>query len=249
MAEAATAPALQEDAALLERLEAMAPEDLLQWAFDTHGERVGILTSFQTTGCVTIDIAQQVAPGLRVITVDTLRLPPETYAFMERVETHYGITIERFKPDPDHVKRMIEQHGEFLFFDSKAKQEFCCGVRKVQPNNRALETVGVWISGLRRDMSAFRKNTPKAAYVDHNGRTLLKLNPLVEWTEDQIWDYIKANDVPYSPLYDQGYTSIGCVICTTPTKPWEDKRAGRWRWFNEEDDNKECGIHIGGSGI
>ncbi|GMW02852.1 MAG: phosphoadenosine phosphosulfate reductase [Candidatus Hydrogenedentota bacterium] len=237
------------DLALLDRLNAMEPEALLAWSHENFGERAAIITSFQNTGCVMIDMASRVAPGLRVVTVDTLRLHDETYALMDEIEKRYGLTIERFQPDPEKLERMVKQHGEFLFFDSKDKQEFCCHIRKVEPNNRALDSVDVWISGLRRDHSEFRKATPKATYVEPNDRPILKLNPLADWDEQAIRRYSDEHTVPHNALYDKGYTSIGCMICTTPTLPWEDKRAGRWRWFNGSDDNKECGIHISGSGI
>jgi phosphoadenosine phosphosulfate reductase len=235
----------------LDRLNEMSAEELLRWAAETYGDRAGIVTSFQNTGCVTVDIAVRAGLPLRVLTVDTLRLPEETYAVMEAVERRYGIEIERFQPDPERVQRMVSQHGEYLFFDSKAKQEHCCSIRKVEPNQRALATLDAWITGLRRDQSDFRKEVPKATLTNQNGVALVKLSPLADWTEQQVWDYIRAHDVPYNALYDKGYTSIGCVICTTPTLPGEDKRAGRWRWFNQyhEGDKKECGIHIAGSGI
>lgn len=236
---------------LIDQLKEMGPEEMLSWAYAHHGERAAIVTSFQNTGCVQIDMAQRATPGLRVVTVDTLRLPVETYELIDAIEKRYGIRIERFKPDPNELERMVAQHGEYLFFDSKAKQEFCCNVRKVKPNLRALETLDVWIAGVRRDQSESRKATPRAQYIEQDKRLLLKLSPLADWSEEQVWEYIHANGVPYNRLYDMGYTSIGCKICTTPTLPWEDKRAGRWRWQNQDhpDGQKECGIHLSGSGI
>lgn len=234
----------------LDELNAMAPEDLLRWAYETHGDRAGIVTSFQNTGCVTIDMASRVAPAMRVLTVDTLRLHDETYALMDEIEKRYGIVVERFQPDPAKLRKMVAQHGEFLFFDSKPKQEFCCKIRKVEPNERALATLDVWITGLRKDQSAFRKGAAQASLIEEKGRPLIKLSPLVNWTNDEIEAYVAAHNVPRNALYALGYTSIGCAICTTPTLPGEDARAGRWRWFNHlEDDTKECGIHMGGSGI
>ncbi|HNR30032.1 MAG TPA: phosphoadenylyl-sulfate reductase [Candidatus Hydrogenedentes bacterium] len=232
------------------RLNEMGPEELFAWALEAHGDRAGIITSFQDTGCVMIDLMCRVAPGLRVITVDTLRLHDATYAVMDAIEGKYGIEIERFRPDPERLAKMVAQHGEYLFFDSKPKQEFCCNVRKVEPNQRALETLDVWFTGLRRDQSEFRAQTPRAQLVDRNGRKIIKVAPLVDWDQARIDAYIAEHDVPKNALYDEGYTSISCVICTTPTLPHEDKRAGRWRWFSYlEKDDKECGIHIGGSGI
>jgi len=232
-------------------LNAMSPEELFQWASENYGDRAGIVTSFQDTGCVMIDMMRRVAPGMRVITVDTLRLHPETYAVMDEVEQRYDLKVERFTPAPQRLEQMIAQHGEYLFFDSKAKQEFCCSVRKTEPNQRALDTLDVWFTGLRRDQSDFRAETPKLQLVDRHGRKVIKIAPLAEWTQEQIDAYVAEHDVPKNALYDQGYTSIGCVICSTPTRPGEDKRAGRWRWFNSQvdEDRKECGIHIDGSGI
>jgi phosphoadenylyl-sulfate reductase (thioredoxin) len=198
-----------------------------------------------------IDMAHRAGLELRVATIDTLRLHPETYELMAQLEARYHIVIERFEPDPEHLRTMIEQHGEFLFFDDRAKQEYCCKIRKVEPNNRALETLDVWITGLRHDQSAFRVSVPKATWVERDGRRLLKLAPLVAWSESEVDIYLERNAVPSNPLYNQGYASIGCIICTTPIRPGEDKRAGRWRWFNqyEGDHKKECGIHLDGSGI
>ncbi|MBI1317567.1 MAG: phosphoadenylyl-sulfate reductase [Candidatus Hydrogenedens sp.] len=235
---------------LYEELRDMGPEDMFRWALAHHGPRAGIVTSFQDTGCVMIDMMSKVAPGLRVMTVDTLRLHEETYALMREVEQRYGLTVERFTPDPARLKRMVAQHGEYLFFDDKAKQEYCCKIRKVEPNDAALETLDVWFTGLRRDHSEFRQETPKAQLINRNGRKLLKLAPLADWDKERIDAYSEEHGVPKNALYEKGYTSIGCVICTTPTLPHEHARAGRWRWFNYlDEDNKECGIHIGGSGI
>lgn len=226
-----------------------APHEILKWAHENYGDRAAIFTSFQDTGCVMIHMAYSNGVPIRVVTVDTLRLHPETYELIEEIETRYDMKIERFKPDPAAVKRMVQQHGEYLFFDSKTKQEYCCTIRKVEPNRRALETVDVWITGLRRDHSDARDNTPAAELVRTESGEKLKLSPLVEWSRSDVQKYIRENDVPYNKLYDQGYTSIGCIICSTPTLPHEDKRAGRWRWFNHLDDDKECGIHTNGSGI
>lgn len=231
-------------------LNTFCPEELFRWALENHGERAGIITSFQDTGCVMIDIMRKVAPGMRVMTIDTLRLFPETYALMDEIEARYGFKIERFQPDPERLRKMIAQHGEYLFFDSKPKQEFCCKIRKTEPNDRALASLDVWFTGLRKDQSEFRANTPKAQIVNRGGRSIIKIAPLVEWDQEMINAYVDANSVPKSDLYEKGYPSIGCVICTTPTLPHENKRAGRWRWFNylDEAENKECGIHTGGGG-
>lgn len=234
-----------------EELERLSPGELFQWAQAEYGDRAGIVTSFQKTGCAMIEFMMRTAPGMRVITIDTLRLHDETYRFIEQVEAHYGIQVERFQPDAERVGRMVRQHGEYLFFDSREKQEFCCSVRKVSPNQRALDTLDVWFTGLRRDQSSFRINVPKVSAIEHNERPLIKVAPLAEWTEEQLDAFMDENKVPVHPLYAQGYESIGCVICTTPLQPGEPRRAGRWRWFNHMDDGhkKECGLHTQGSGI
>ena len=238
------------DGTTLETLEAMTSEALFSWALRVYGDRAGIVTSFQDTGCAMVDLAQRAAPGMRVITIDTLRLPEESYRQIDAVEARYGITVERFQPDPQKLARMVEQHGEFLFFDSKPKQEHCCQVRKVEPNERALATLDARITGLRRDQSAGRAGTRRAQWVERGGRLILKLAPLADWSAEQVRGYIEEHEVPLHPLYAQGYTSIGCAVCTTPTRSHESARAGRWRWFNYlEHDAKECGIHTGGSGI
>jgi len=236
---------------LVRELNTYTPEELFQWALETHGDRTGIITSFQDTGCVQIDLMSKAAPGMRVMTIDTLRLFPETYALMDEIERRYDLTIERFQPDPVRLDRMLTQHGEYLFFDNKLKQEYCCKVRKTDPNDRALNTLDIWFTGLRRDQSDLRASTPKAQIVKRGERNVIKIAPLVEWDQARIDAYMAEHNVPKSKLYDMGYTSIGCIICTTPTLPTEPKRAGRWRWFNQFDadaENKECGIHTGGGG-
>ena len=235
----------------IEALNELDARDLLAWVQVEYGRQAGIVTSFQNTGCVIIDIAREVAPDIRIMTIDTLRLHPETYDHIAAVEKHYGIRVERFTPKVETLINMIRNHGEYLFFDSKPKQEYCCNVRKVEPNRRALSLLDVWITGLRRDQSAFRADTPKASMVTRDDRELLRLCPLADWTEAQVEAYIDEKGIPRNVLYEQGYPSIGCHTCSTPIQPGEDKRAGRWRWFNKDDDGdkKECGIHVDGSGI
>jgi phosphoadenosine phosphosulfate reductase len=145
------------DGELLNELNSLSPEGLLSWSWESYEGRAAIFTSFQNTGCVLVDMSRRVAPQLRVITVDTLRLHRESYELIAAMEECYGLSVERFQPDPDRVKTMIEQHGEYLFFDNPAKQEYCCQIRKVEPNQRALETVDVWVAGLRRDHGKSRE--------------------------------------------------------------------------------------------
>lgn len=233
-------------------LEAMGPEELLGWAAETFPERAVINTSFQYTGMAQIHMAAAAGLQLRVATLDTLRLHPETYDFIGQVEERYGMRVEVHKPDLKEVHSMVERFGEFLFFDTKERQEYCCHVRKTRNNERLLKTVDCWISGLRRDQSASRQETARKADLvpesEGSRRKILKLNPLADWSGEQLLDFVEREQVLTHPLYARGYASFGCEICATPIRPGEDARAGRWRWFNNseagKDDKKECGLHV-----
>ena len=153
----------------LDRLNAMSAEDIIVWAFENFGERTTIGTSLQLTGTVIIHMASRHFKDFRVFTVDTHRLHPETYEVIRKTEERYGIKVEKFMPDEDTLKSMLDRFGEYLFFNDRAKQEYCCYVRKVEPNRRALETLDVWITGLRNDQSAHRSMMKKASIVEENG--------------------------------------------------------------------------------
>ncbi len=240
------------DQNLIAELEKIAdPKDLMREIFTRFGKRAAIGTSGQLTGSVMIDLVCASGVKPRVFTIDTLRLFKETYELFEQVEKKYGIHVERFQPDTKKLQSMVSEHGEYLFFDSKNKQELCCEIRKVEPNERALDTVDVWLTGLRADQSKARASTSKFEILNHKGRPLLKVAPLVDWTEKQLRDYAQSHEVPVHKLLNWNqngwyYESLGCVICTTPIGPHETRRAGRWRWFNSQDPdaNKECGLHV-----
>jgi phosphoadenylyl-sulfate reductase (thioredoxin) len=227
------------------------PEEILFSLFKRFNERAAIVTSGQLSGMVLMHLAAENQLPFRVCTLDTLRLFPETYAFLEKVESRYGIQIEQIQPDPQEVQQMVAEHGEYLFFDSKAKQEHCCNIRKVRPMQRLLETLDVWITGLRRDQSDARQQLRKAEIISSTTHPVLKVNPLLQWTTDEIWQFVRDNDIPVNPLLKADadghyYESLGCIICTTPIKPGEPKRAGRWRWQNAAptaENDKECGLH------
>ena len=238
-----------DEALVSELLGIEGPERVIGEVISRFGARAAIGTSGQLSGCVLIDLASRSGLPFRVFVVDTLRLHQETYELWERIEQHYGIELERFRPDPDRLDRMVRQHGEFLFFDTKAKQEYCCDIRKVEPNRRALSTLDAWITGVRKDQSKSREATPLVQIVRREGHRILRVCPLAQWTEEQVFDYIKLHGIPYNPLFDPlangaRYPSLGCIVCSTPILPHEDGRAGRWRWFNERsEESKECGIH------
>jgi phosphoadenylyl-sulfate reductase (thioredoxin) len=227
------------------------PQEILFSLFKRFRERAAIVTSGQLSGMVLIHLAAENQLPFRVCTLDTLRLFPETYTFLEKVESRYGIQIEQIQPDPQEVQQMVAEHGEYLFFDSKAKQEHCCNIRKVRPMQRLLETLDVWITGLRRDQSDARQQLRKAEIISSTTHPVLKVNPLLQWTADEVWQFVRDNDIPVNPLLEADadghyYESLGCMICTTPIKPGEPKRAGRWRWQNAAptaENEKECGLH------
>ena len=229
--------------------EVTSPEEVLSWASKEFGSRAVLATSFQRSGMVMFHMAHSKGIPLRIATIDTMRLHDETYSFIEHVEKRYSLKVERWHPKNSHIERMVGRFGEFLFFDSKEKQEHCCDVRKTKPKNSMLETVDCWISGLRWEQSEHRKQTAKkATLIGEYGtqRKLVKLNPLIDWSDQRLERYVRENEVPEHSLYAQGYPSFGCKVCATPIRPGEDKRAGRWRWFNstETDSNdKECGLH------
>ena len=220
----------------------MPAQELLDWALKTYGRNFCISTAFQLEGMVLVDMAARMSPDVRVITVDTGRLPEETHHMVDRVRERYGIRVEVVAPDPSEVQAMVERHGPNLFHRDVPLRMLCCEVRKVRPLERKLKEFRAWAVGLRRDQAESRAELNTVEERDG----LLKLSPLAAWTREQVEDYIRRHDVPRHPLYDQGYASIGCAPCTRAVAPGEDERAGRWWW--ELDAPKECGIHFAANG-
>jgi phosphoadenosine phosphosulfate reductase len=214
---------------------------LLAWAIESYGRQFAVVTSFQAEGMVVLDLARRLDPGVRVLTLDTGRLPEETYQVIEAVRAGMGLEVEVVTPDPADVAAMVARHGPNLFHKDPALRRLCCHVRKVAPLDRALAGVAAWATGLRREGGGpSRTDTPKAELDAAHG-DIVKLNPLADWTRDQVWAYVRSHRLPVNPLYEQGYTSIGCAPCTRPTRPGEEERAGRWWW--EADSDRECGLH------
>jgi thioredoxin-dependent adenylylsulfate APS reductase len=217
------------------------PEDVLEWAMERFNPKLGISTAFQIDGVALIDMAYKLDPSIKVFSVDTGRLPKETHELVDRLRKHYpGLDLELVKPDEAHVESMVGRKGLDLMYENVENRLLCCNVRKIQPLNKHLASFDAWITGLRRDQWATRTNIRKIE-IDHDHGAIVKLNPLAEWTKDEVWDYVRSEGVPYHVLYDQGYTSIGCEPCTRAIKPGEADRAGRWWW--ESNAPKECGIH------
>ena len=235
-------PRAEDVPALAAEYETRPAEDVVRWAIESFGSMVAISTSFQAEGTVILDMAHRIDPGVKVFTIDTGRLPQETYDLIDRIRDHYGIKVQVYYPDHQELAGLVGEHGVNPFYRSVSLRLLCCNIRKVEPLNRALKDLDAWISGLRRSQAETRAKAAKIEVDAGHGR-VIKVNPLADWSHDQVWDYIKANQLPYNELYDRGYTSIGCAPCTRAIEPGEDLRAGRWWW--EKGMPKECGIHVG----
>ena len=195
--------------------------------------------SFGAEDMVVLDAIAKSARRIEVFTLDTGRLPEETHALLETVRNKYPIAIRTYFPDAIAVQTWVEQNGPNGFYRSVAQRQQCCHIRKVEPLKRALVGKKSWITGLRREQSAARQTLELEAWDEANG--LLKINPLLDWTTEDVWAYVRTNDVPYNALHDRAYPSIGCAPCTRAVHPGEDSRAGRWWW---ESSSKECGLHL-----
>lgn len=232
----------EEDVKSLNReFERSSPEDILAWASRNLGRSVALATSFQVQGMVLVDMFAKTDPGARIFTLDTGRLHSHTYDVMDKTREKYGISIEVLFPDTTEVEEMVRDRGVNLFYKSVANRRLCCQVRKTNPLNGYLKTLDAWITSIRADQTEQRSDSSRFE-VDYLHGKMLKINPILDWTVDQVWDYIRKNDVPYNKLHDMGYPSIGCAPCTRAVEEGEDPRAGRWWW--EQGSDKECGIHF-----
>lgn len=216
-----------------------APE-VLAWALDRFHPSCALSAGGGAEGMALLDMAWRINPGVRIFTLDTGRLPQETYDLFDAVRERYGIQVEVLFPDNRDVESMVRDRGLNLMYKSVDLRLECCDVRKVRPMERYLDGLDAWITGLRRAQWKTRERVHKVE-VDEAHGGMVKVNPLADWSRQQVWDYIHAHDVPYHSLLDQGYTSIGCAPCTRKIEPGENDRAGRWWW--ESDTEKECGIH------
>jgi phosphoadenosine phosphosulfate reductase len=226
---------------LHESLEAKPAQDLLAWALGEFHPRIALASSFGAEDVVLIDMLWRLDPRARVFTLDTGRLPADTYALIDAIRERYGLRVEVFFPRHEAVEAMTRESGVNLFLRGVEDRKRCCAVRKVEPLGRTLAGMEAWITGLRRDQAPTRTAVPKVEVDgDHGG--ILKINPLVEWSWEDVWDYVRAHDVPYNALHDRGYPSIGCAPCTRAVAPGEDLRAGRW-WWEQDRAATECGLH------
>lgn len=220
-------------------------EEVLAFFLEKFKNKIALASSLGAEDQVLTRMIAIINPVTRIFTLDTGRLFPETYDLMARTNEKYGIKLNVYFPDAGMVETMVNEKGINLFYESIENRKLCCGIRKVEPLKRAFKDLDVWICGLRKDQSVTRFFTKTVEWDQANG--LIKINPLLNWTEKQVWDYIKEHEVPYNELHDKGFPSIGCQPCTRAIKPGEDVRAGRWWW--ETPEQKECGLHGKGDGV
>lgn len=197
-------------------------------------------SSLAAEDMVLTDLILKAKLPIKIFSLDTGRLHPETLAMLDKVKQTYGYDIALYRPDGAAVDAYVAQNGRDAFYNSVEMRRECCRIRKVEPLGQALAGNKAWITGQRRAQSATRSEL--AVQEDDAAHGMVKFNPLADWTEQDVWDYIRANDVPYNALHDQGFPSIGCAPCTRAIEPGEDVRAGRWWWENPE--SKECGLHL-----
>lgn len=222
-------------------LQTASPQEILAYALEEHDN---LALSFSGAEDVAIiDMAVRIKPDVQVFCLDTGRLHPETYEFIENVRRHYDLQLDVLFPDATAVRTLVQDKGLFSFYDDNHQE--CCGIRKVGPLKQKLLTLDAWVTGQRKDQSPGTRASIPVIQADRvfsrPGETLVKFNPLANWTSQQVWDYIRTQNVPYNILHDQGYVSIGCEPCTRPIGPGQHEREGRWWW--EEATKKECGLH------
>ena len=223
-----------------EDLQTKSPQEVLEWALSEFHPNIALAWSGAEDIAVA-DMMIKINPEARIFTLDTGRLNPETYDLIDRVRDKYGIDIEVMFPNSAEVEEMVHNKGMNLFYNSVENRKLCCSVRKVRPLKRILSSLDAWVTGLRRDQAVTRTALNKVEIDDAFGG-IVKVNPIADWSHEDVWDYIRKNDVPYNDLHDNGYPSIGCAPCTRTVKAGEDIRAGRWWW--ESPDTKECGLHV-----
>jgi phosphoadenosine phosphosulfate reductase len=229
--------------------ESSSPQEILTWGLENFADKIALSCSFGAPeGLVLLDMMHRLDPASRVFVLDTGRLPQATYDLIDRVRDRYDKAVEVIFPDAERVQSMVSDNGLNLFYESVEKRELCCRIRKVEPLNRFLSGLDAWVTGLRRDQTSAREKTAKIE-IDRAHAGIAKLNPIADWSREQVLDYVREHDVPINRLHAEGYPSVGCDPCSRPVGPGDDLRSGRWWW--EKSELKECGIHLEeqGSGI
>lgn len=226
---------------IAEEMEDQSAMEVLKWAINAYAPKIALASSFGAEDVILIDMMVKInKEKAKIFTLDTGRLNQETYDVMDAIRKKYGIQIEVYFPEQRETEEMVKIKGMNLMYESVENRKLCCEIRKVHPLNRALSKLDGWITGLRREQAITRANIYKLD-IDSSHGNIVKINPLADWTNEMIWDYIHKNNVPYNKLHDSGYPSIGCEPCTRAVHRGEDPRAGRWWWENAT--QKECGLH------
>ena len=215
-------------------------EEILEFFLNEYGNKIAFASSLGAEDQVLTHMIVSINPEATIFTLDTGRLFPEAFDLIDRTNSRYNIKMKVYFPDFNRVEEMVNLKGVNLFYESVENRKLCCHIRKIEPLHRALEGMEAWITGLRREQSVTRNNNALVE-LDSNNHDRIKINPLINWTEEQVWDYIKKHNIPYNKLHDTGFPSIGCQPCTRAIKPGDDVRAGRWWW--EMPEHKECGLH------
>ncbi len=232
--------------------ESWEPAKILTWAIENFHPRLALSASFGAPeGMALLDMMHSIEPTSRVFVLDTGRMHEATYDLIDRVRDRYDKSVEIVFPRAEEVEEMVRSKGTNLFYESLESRKQCCFVRKVAPMRRYVAQLDAYVSGLRRDQNLTRADTPKVTVdqqvtVDQHGDPasggVVKINPLADWTREQVWDYVHSHDVPVNRLHKTGYPSVGCAPCTRSVPQGADERAGRWWW--ESADTKECGLHV-----
>ncbi len=234
----------QKNRSLLKQLKTdlagFSTRQLLQYFLHDYQGKIALSSSMAAEDQVLTDMVYKIRPDTEIFSLDTGRLPQETYDVIEKTNAKYGIKIKMMFPDRRLLEVMLLDEGPNSFYHSLENRKNCCHVRKIEPLKRALQDKQAWICGLRKEQSITREDLEPIQW--DSLFNIIKLSPLLDWSTEQVWDYIKENDVPYNALHDKGYPSIGCAPCTRAVKDGQDIRAGRWWWENPE--QKECGLHL-----
>lgn len=224
---------------LKEILKGKNTQEALRYLLQRSGQNIAFASSLGAEDQVLTDILYQIDANANIFTLDTGRLPQETYCLIEQTNTKYNKNITVYRPQTEAVQKLVNQKGMYSFYNSIEDRKECCHVRKIEPLRRALRGLDIWITGLRREQSVARGKMEIVEWDE--GNKLIKINPLIEWSEQEVWSYIRKNSVPYNKLHDVGYPSIGCEPCSRAIEKGADIRSGRWWWENPK--YKECGLH------
>lgn len=222
------------------KLNSFCTKEILEYFLGKYKDRAALSSSFGPEDQVLTDLMLKIDNNANIFTLDTGRLHPETYTVMDATNLKYGIKIDVLFPDTREVQKLYKQQGINGFYESVEKRKSCCSVRKIEPLKRALSELDIWITGIRSSQSITREDLELVEFDEVN--KVIKVNPLLNWSEEEVWSYIKENNIPYNKLHDQGFPSIGCAPCTRAVEAGADIRSGRWWW--EDPEQKECGLHV-----